>query len=496
MATLRPKSPGSVKSKGATTELVEDAPLHDPYLEQWPLLREKSPEELAALDKAVVKKLDWRFLPCMTAMLLMNYLDRINVSNARLAGMQRDLNMTDEQWSTGISMFYVGYIISQLPANIILAKGNPRILMPVCMLSWSAVTICMPALRSGWAFIFTRFLAGLTEGPFIPAVSLLTSSWYTKNETPLRMGIWHAGNVISNIVSSMLAAAILTNMNGIGNLSAWQWFLLIEGVVSILIALISFWLIPKWPSNTGTYFFTTEESEMAQYRQQVSTGGVCEDDEGGYWSGLALAVKDPFTWMFALLHFAIIIGQSFKDFFPSIVDTFGFSKIGTYLLQAPPYLFGYIFTLVIAWSSGRMLEYTWHIAGSMAMTLVGAIILISTLETGPRFFGLFLLCSGPFAALNLHISWETTVLPRPRTKRAAVVAIANAASSISHWFTPYFYLTSQEPRYETGGGCIMAGCGLSIIMCFVIKWWCTRKNKALKTREIETGEAVNWWFVS
>lgn len=247
-----------------------------------------------------------------------SYLDRINVSNARLAGMQKDLGMNDVMWSTGISMFYVGYIISQIPANVIIAKGNPRILMPCCMLAWSAVTICMPAMKSGWSFCVCRFLVGFTEGPFLPAVSLMTSSWYTKHESPLRMGIWHAGNIISNVISGLLAAAILTNMDGIANLHAWQWFIILEGIVSIMVAVTGFWLLPNWPSNTGTYFFTPEESEMAQWRVLVSAGGVSEDDEGDYWGGVVQALRDPFTWMFASLHFALIIAQSFKDFFPSV----------------------------------------------------------------------------------------------------------------------------------------------------------------------------------
>jgi sugar phosphate permease len=82
-----------------------------------------------------------------------SYLDRINVSNARLAGMQEDCNMTDVEWSAGISLFYVGYIISQIPANVIIAKGKPRVLLPCCMLAWSAVTICMPAMNSPWSFM-------------------------------------------------------------------------------------------------------------------------------------------------------------------------------------------------------------------------------------------------------------------------------------------------------------------------------------------------------
>ncbi|KAH7031695.1 major facilitator superfamily domain-containing protein [Microdochium trichocladiopsis] len=429
-------------------------------------------------------------------MLLMNYLDRINVSNARLAGMQKDLGMTDTEWSAGISLFYVGYIISQVPANVVLAKGNPRLLLPICMLGWSVTTICMTALSSGWGFMLCRFVVGVTEGPFVPAVSLMTSSWYTKHESPLRMSIWHAGNIISNVISGLLAAAILTTMEGIRGLHSWQWFVLIEGIVSIAVAIVSFWCIPKWPNNTGTYFLTAEESEMAQYRMQVSGGGYTEDDEGTRWGGVILAAKDPFTWMFACLHFFVIVGQSFKDFFPSILETFHFDKTGTYLLQAPPYLFAYGVCIAVSWSSGRLLEHCWHIVGAMATALAGAVILISTLQQAPRYFGLFLLCSGPFIALNLHLSWETTVVPRPRTKRAALVAIANCASSVTHWFSPYFFLTNQAPRYEMGGGIIIVGCGASILSCLMLKWWVNRKNKQLEERQAQTGEYNEWRFVS
>lgn len=189
-------------------------------------------------------------------------------------------------------------------------------------------------------------------------------------------------------------------------------------MVSILVALTGFWLLPNWPSTTGTYYFTPEESQMAQYRALVSAGGVSEDDEGDYWAGFWQAVKDPFTWCFAAMHFSLIIAQSFKDFFPSvcsplatysaltnnrsqIVKTLGFSKTGTYLIQAPPYLIAYFVTLAISWSSGRMLEHCWHIVGSISICLIGASVMISTLNVGARYFSLILLCSGPFVGLNV-----------------------------------------------------------------------------------------------
>lgn len=86
-------------------------------------------------------------------------------------------------------------------------------------------------------------------------------------------------------------------------------------------------------------------------------------------------------------------------------------------------------------------------------------------NVGARCFCLILLCSGPLVVLNIQLSWETTVVPRPRTKRAALIAIASSISSISHWFSPYFFLRSQRPRYQMCGGIVTAGCGLTVFPC-------------------------------
>lgn len=76
------------------------------------------------------------------------------------------------------------------------------------------------------------------------------------------------------------------------------------------------------------------------------------------------------------------------------------------------------------------------------------------------------------------VPWETTVVPRPRTKRAALIVIANCTSSVSHWFTPYFFLQTQSPRYQTCGGILMAGAGLAIIISLGTRWWCQQKKQA------------------
>jgi MFS family permease len=232
--------------------------------------------------------------------------------------MQDDLGMSDTMWSAGISLFYVGYIISQLPATVLLAKGKPQWQLPLYVFLWSATTMCMAAMTSGWSFLVARFFVGLAEGPFLPAVSLVTSSWYTKGEAPLRMAIWHAGNIGSNIFSGLIAAGVLTRMEGVASLRAWQWFVVIEGAIGILLALVGYFLLPNYPHNTSKKYLTEEQAQMAQYRMMVSAGGRSEDDEGGAWEGVWLACKDPFTWIFTVLHFGLILGLSYKDFLPSV----------------------------------------------------------------------------------------------------------------------------------------------------------------------------------
>jgi hypothetical protein len=328
----------------------------------------------------------------------------------------------------------------------------------------------------------------------------------------MRMAIWHAGNTISNILSGFLAAGILTNMDDVLGLHAWQWFFLIEGAASIVVAGAAYFLLPSWPHNTK--FLTKQESEMAMYRVQVSNGGI-EEEMGGTWDGVKDAAKDPFTWMFCLMHFALITAQSFKDFLPSvssdqyptsiywtntaqIMKTFHFDDLTTYLVQAPPYAIAYAAACGLAYSSGRFQESYYHIIIPMLFSAAGCSMLISTLNIGARYFGLILLISGTYSGLNLQLSWETTLVPAPRSKKAALIAIANCISQVSHWFSPYFFPTSQEPYYRLGGGLILFGCLACFVSASLVKWRAIKLNKKLDEAEgwsEHSGNERGWRFV-
>jgi hypothetical protein len=125
-------------------------------------------------------------------------------------------------------------------------------------------------------------------------------------------------------------------------------------------------------------------------------------------------------------------------------------------------------------------------------------MLIGTLNVAARYIGLVLLVSGTYSGLNLQLSWETTLVPAPRSKKAALIAIANCISQSSHWFSPYFFPTSQEPFYRLGGGLILFGCLACVVSCILIRWRATKLNKKLDEDEgwsENSGNERGWRYV-
>lgn len=181
-----------------------------------------------------------------------------------------------------------------------------------------------------------------------------------------------------------------------------------------------------------------------------------------------------------------------------IIETFGFDTLKTYLVQAPPYAIAYGVACLLAWTSGRMQESCWHIVVPIGLSAVGTAVLISSLNVGARYFGIILLISGTYSGLNLQLSWETTLVPAPRSKKAALIAIANCISQTSHWFSPYFFPTSQEPYYRLGGGLILFGCFATAVLSFLIKLRAKRLNRLLDEAEgwSEHSEGERGWRFS
>jgi MFS family permease len=248
----------------------------------------------------------------------MNYLDRNNMAAARLKGLQEDLSLTNTEYSTCLSILYVGYIIMQVPSNMFINRiSRPSLYIAIAMLLWGVISTLSGNTKNFGDMVAVRFLLGFVEAAFLPGALLILSKWYTRRELTTRNAILFCGNLISNAFSALVGAGVLSNMQGVLGHAAWRWLFWIEGSVTMFIAILAAFVLPDLPHNARG--FTEEERQVAQLRMLEDVGEADTDgEELGAFGGLVLALRDPKIYVMMFTFVAYVVGLSFNAFFVSI----------------------------------------------------------------------------------------------------------------------------------------------------------------------------------
>ena len=267
------------------------------------LVRDLSPEERQRLEKALVRKIDFRLLPMIILMYMMNYLDRNNIAAARLAGLQDPaskggLDLTSTQYLTALSILFVGYILMQIPSNLFLNKiGKPAPYLPTVMIVWGIISAATAGAHSYGGLIATRFFLGFVEAAYFPGCLFLLSSWYTRSELGFRTALLYSGLLLSGAFSGLISAGITNGLDGAKGLRAWRWLFIIEGVITIFIAFLAYFALPNFPRTTS--WLTENERQLAIWRLDEDIG---EDDwvdskHQTFFHGMKLAFQDIKMWI-------------------------------------------------------------------------------------------------------------------------------------------------------------------------------------------------------
>lgn len=170
-----------------------------------------------------------------------------------------ELNLIDVAWTTG-------YVLGQIPSQVILTKLRPSIWIPCCELVWTILTFCLAAATTSNQVITIRFFVGLAESIFYPAAHFLIGSWYKPSELAKRASIFHASSAVAGMLSGYLQAAVYKGLNKIGGKAGWQWLFIVDGVISTPICLAGLFLIPDLPENTRAFYLSDEEADLARKR--------------------------------------------------------------------------------------------------------------------------------------------------------------------------------------------------------------------------------------
>jgi MFS family permease len=392
-----------------------------------------------------------------------------------------DSNFRVEQQLTANS-----YILMQVPSNIIINRiQRPSIYISIAMLLWGMISTLSGSVHNFAGMVAIRFFIGFVEAAFLPGALLILSKWYTRRELTTRNAILFCGNLISNAFSSLVGAAVLSNMEGTLGHRAWRWLYWIEGAATMVIAISAGFVLPDLPHNTRG--FTEEEREVAVLRMTEDVGEADADSaEQSVFTGLIMAVKDVKIYLMMLTFTAYVVGLSFNAFFPTLTKTLGFGYITTLLMSAPPWAFSCLVSLINAWHADRTEERFWHIVGPICFGLVGFIISMSTLNVAARYVALFLQASS-YAGFIVFYSWISSSFPRPPAKRAVAIAMINAFSQLGNIAGSYVWNLPAN-GYRSSYGIVTAMFGITIAGCYAFKLVLQGLNK-----KIEEGEAA--WTV-
>ena len=363
--------------------------------------------------------------------------------------------------------------------------------------AWAAVSACTAAVHNYHGALAVRLLLGFTEAPFYPGALYLLSMFYTRREIATRISILYSrlaeltpafvlthpgANIIATAVAGLISAATFATLGGAHGLEGWRWLFIILGIVTFGIAIIAIFVLPDHPLTTR--WLTEEQRQLAHARMERDTVGL--EESRGSWVGLQQAAKDPKLWVLTLLQTMHLAACGFNSFFPTVVKTLGYSKTMTLVLTCPPYLVAGIFSVALAWNSGRKNERSWHITAGMLVALVGFIMAASSLHTGVRFVSLFLFATGSYSANSIIIGWVAASCGQTQEKKAGALSIMNCIAMASFIYTPYLYPASDGPRYlmaMSANASFVAGV---IVLTWVMRTWLMRINNKMRREDANT----------
>ncbi|KAH6672669.1 major facilitator superfamily domain-containing protein [Plectosphaerella plurivora] len=428
-----------------------------------------SPEEIA-----LVRKLDWRLMPMLWFMYWFNYLDRNAITVARLDGLEKELGLSSTQYQTCVSILFVGYIIGQIPSNMLITRLRPSYYMAGAMALWSIISALTAITHDYKGMVLTRFFLGIAEAPFYPGALYMVASFYTKDEIATRMSILFTANICGTAFAGLLAIGVF-EMSGLHGISGWRWLFILFGVVSFVFAVASAWVLPDEPYNTR--WLSEDERRLAASRMEADTTELKANTST--WRGLLDAVKDARLWVLIFMQHLHLAASGYKNFFPSIVETLGFSRNVTLALTCPPYLIAGGFCILWAWSSGRYNERVWHITVAKTIAVIGFVLACATLNTGARYFAMCTFATGVYACNSIIMGWVSSTCGQNRERKSISMGIVNCIATIAAVYTPYLWPSSDAPRFVTAMATNVGFSISSAILAWVLRWMLIRENRRL-----------------
>ncbi|MFN2475150.1 MAG: MFS transporter [Chthoniobacterales bacterium] len=426
------------------------------------------PHELTDAGASARSSIARRLLPFLFLLYVANYLDRTNIAFATL-GMKGELGLADSVFGTASGIFFVGYVLLQIPGALLVERWSARLLLATTLVAWGVLTVLTGLVRNPAELYAARFFLGVAEAAFFPAVIVYISRWFIYQDRAKAVSQFMSAIPVAAMIGGPLAGLIL-GVNWLG-LPGWRWLFFIEGVPAVLLATATLFVLPDRPRDAR--WLRADERDWLAGRHAEETQAKSEVAEMTTWSALR-------SWRVVLLTVALLCcyagGYAFWFWMPTMLQRmtgWDVQRIG--LISAIPFLAGLIGMLVVGWNSDRTAERRWHFALPQLTAATALLVWLFLPHSDALLIAVFTMVGfGTSAHLPAFWALPTTFLSA--SAAAAAIGFINCIASIGGFFGPKLIGTLSERTGSFEAGFIfMSAC---LVVASVLVLLCPRPRVA------------------
>lgn len=384
-------------------------------------------------EEAVYSKITWRIMPYLFLCYVLAYVDRVNVGFAKLQ-MQQDLGMSDSVYGLGAGIFFIGYFVFEVPANMILQRIGARKWIGPLMMAWGVLSACTLFAQGAASFYAFRFILGIVESGFFPGVILYLTYWYTQKRRARMVALFMSAVPISGMLAGPASGWILAKMTDVGHLSAWQWLFLIEGIPSVVAGLVTLVFLTDRPSEAT--WLTADEKKLVI--RELEQDDARKKQAGQSSHRLSDAFRSVPVWLLSFAYFGMSAGNYGITFWlPQIIkDTITTNPQAIGWISAIPWAASVIAMNIWGWHSDKTGERRLHLgvaAGVGALAL--AVSAIPGMSGAAGIAALVVAASAVMCQFAVFWALPTSILTG--SAAAAGIAWINSIGNLAGYASPH-----------------------------------------------------------
>ncbi|KAJ9064883.1 hypothetical protein DSO57_1025605 [Entomophthora muscae] len=433
--------------------------------------------------RQLLRKLDVRIVPYLVLLYTLCFLDRVSIGHARLYGLEQSLGLSQSQYSWTLSVFFIGYILFEVPSNLMMKKVSPPVWIARIMVTWGLVTMCMAATRDFNGLMATRFFLGVAEAGLFPGIIFLMSFWYTRQEQGIRIAFLSASSQLAGSFGGIISYGI-SYIDGNLGLRGWQWIFIVEGIPTVVFGTLAWWIVPTTPRQAS--WLSTDEREFLV--QKLEASHVDLEVNRISIRQIRACFADPKTYLYAFLYLGLQCPMySLSLLMPTIISDMGVSNVSAMLMTTPPCALAFVVTIANAWHSDRTLDRGFHIVATCTLAILGFVIMILATPLALRYSAIMITMVGSAASFPPTLSWSNNN-QIGSTKAAVSSAFIIAFGNIGGFFSGQMYRAEEGPRYTTSHLINIAALAMSITCALTLRAIMKAENTRLDKNEAAVSE--------